>query len=191
MSTEIPHSDDTLFMAQDEPPEVTRTAHVKSVTEFVSKNNRHYHRVEFADGKSVTIFDAKHLEGLHPNMDVVYTVAKNGKTGYWDLRDIHEAAAKDTTPTDGKPADLPSTFRGSDRDRQMMSMNCLTNATNLVIESMKVSVEFIEPRPFSDVASEALSVVKRLHAEMMALHEAPKADGNRTQQGEVPQSAAG
>ena len=183
MSTEIPHSDDMLFMAQDEPPEVSRSAHVKSVAEFVSKNDRHYHRVEFTDGKSVTVFDAKQLEGLHPNMDVVYTVVKNEKTGYWDLREIHEAPKPDTPAPANVDAPITPANRDrmtradwQDRDRAMHSMNCLTNATNLVIESMKVSSEFVEPRPFSDVASEALSVVKRLHSEMMALHEAPKAD---------------
>lgn len=180
-----------LPMAQEEPPELSRSAHVRAVAEFVSKNNRHYHKVEFADGKSVTVFDAELAKSIRPNMDVEYTVVKNERSGYWDLKEIHEAPAKEPAPTDGKPADPSTTFRGSDRDRQMMSMNCLSNSTNLVIESMKVSSEFVEPRPFNDVASEALSVVKRLHAEMMALHEAPKANGNRTQQGEIPQSAAG
>lgn len=185
-------------MAQEEPIEISRTATIKTIAEVAGQKGK-YHKIEFLDGKSVNIFNVKQLEGLAPGDTIDYGLKKSDR-GYWNLTGIKKADPKPPANGNGSPAptvETPaSTSAGermtradwADKDRAMRSMNCLTNSTNLVIESMRVSAEFVEPRPFNEVASEAISVVRRLHAEMMALHEAPQANG--TQQGETHQNAA-
>lgn len=171
-------SNELLAQAQENGA-VTRTAHITRVASFKSKNNRDYYKIEFADGKSVTSFDPETPQKFHANMDVEYTVSKNEKTGYWDLKEIRPSAAK---PPVGESAPAPepvaAPFRGNDRDRQMMSMNAMTNSTNLVIESMKVSREFAELRPLEEVAKEAFSLIRAIHADMMSIHNpAPQENG--------------
>ena len=163
-------------MAQEEPPEVTRTAHVKAVAEFVSKNNRHYHKVEFADGKSVTIFDPEIVKAIHPNMDVEYTVVKNERSGYWDLKEIAEARPKDATQGEKPPnPDQVVSERGrerflDDRERSMRSMNALTNATTLL--AALIDKEIVRPSG----VDQTCAMVGDLHHRLLAMHD-PRPQG--------------
>ncbi len=165
--------------ARDEPPEVTRTAQISGITELVSKNNRHYHKVAFADGNSVTVFDPEVARRLRADMDVQYTVRRNDKTGYWDLKEISEVKLSEATNDDttASPDKIPSD-RGrerffDDRERSIRSLNALTNATTLLAAMIQKDIV----RPAN--SNEACAMVGDLHQRFLKMYD-PQPHEERT-----------
>ncbi len=171
MSAELPPGNDLLFMAQEEPGEISRTATIKTVGDAVTSSGKPYKVIEFADGRKVRSFNPKQAESLSPGMEVEYGLRRNEKTGYWDLTGIKRAEPRATSNGESeRPPTEPVGERGrerflDDRERSMRSMNALTNATTLL--AALIDKEIVKPSG----VDQACAMVGDLHHRLLVMHD--------------------
>lgn len=169
MSSETRPSSDLLFIAQEEPAEISRTARIKTIADALTSSKKPYKVLEFEDGKKIRAFDLKQVEGLEPGMEVDYGLKKNDKTGYWDLTAIKQAEHKPAPETAVASPELV-TGRGSerfdlDRERSMRSMNALTNATTLL--AALIQKDIVKPAG----VDQAVAMIGDLHDRFLVMHD--------------------
>lgn len=175
-----PETGGFLFQAQGEAETKSGRSAVRGIADMVGQSGKPYKQVELADGTKLRFFDVKATEGLTVGQEVTYSMRKNEK-GFWNPTSISpvlsEAAAKaeqgeKAVPRPEELVGERGRERWAEKDRQMMSMNAMTNATSLVTSMLP----YLETKPTK--ISQALELVFRAQAEMMAKHEAPKENGS-------------